>query len=193
MGLAGRKRRLRNFDERAKQFASALAKKEGSASKGANRDFRPITVGTGQHRRLVIKGKPQHAYVADHITKMLLADLQAKKVTPKTFVLVQPRLSENGVQEYFHKPSINSLGEYLSPRYREVLKGRRPDDYALSRQFANQRQNKGITYSQLVEAFDEFNGHLDAMKDGLGRVLSTNLIVLGKTKEGKLRLALIDV
>ena len=207
MGLAGRKRRLKNFDERAAQFKSALMKGRSPASKEIGRDFRNITVGAGQHRRLVIKAKPHHAFVADQLAKMLIADMKAKGTSPKTFVLALPRVTEGGVQEYFHKPSINSLVEYLyfgkpkknsiaeyrSIRHRAILKAKQPHDYALCKQFANQRQNREITAEQLVEAFDEFNSHLDAMKDGLGRVLSSNIIVLGRTKEGKLRLALVDV
>ncbi len=193
MGLAGRRRRLRNFDLRAKQFKNAVERTPLTTSKEIIRDTRRARVGTGQHKRLILKNTLPHAKIADKLTRILLSDFQVNSIKPKNFVLVQPRLSENGVQEYFNKPSILSLSNYLSnPDFKGDPMNRKTD-YFLCKQFVNQKQNRGITTKQIAETMEEFNSKLDDIHDGWGRILPSNLIVLGKTKEGKLRIALVDI
>jgi len=194
MGLEGRKRRLNTFDRRADQFKSALMKGGHPSSKKLVRDGKEITIGTGQHKGLILKNNPRHVMLADRLSKRLLTHFGNNAITPKTFVLVFPQHYNRKVQEYFHKPSLEALVSYLSPGQNKAsLRSKQPDEYRLCKQFINQRQNKPVTAMQLVSALNEFSKHLNHIGSSYGKLLSLNLIVLGRTKEGKLRLALVDV
>ncbi len=189
MPIKGLRKRLKSFRNRAKAFAADVEK--GKGAKMVLRQGKSMEVGLGKHKRLVLKRKLGHMRRAKIDQSRFIKFLAANGIKPKHYSFV--RINSNsklGVQEYFHRPSIASLVDYLehkaakSTRY---FKGK--EDAVLCKQFANQHKN--VTVESLERASDEILKHLREA-DVLFQIPS-NIIVVGTARDGKLRFAMVDV
>lgn len=192
----GRKRRLKNFGKRAQAFAS-----ETRQLKPLYRDGRLIVVGTGTHSRLIQKPKASQAFTAKKIEGELFEAFTEKKLVPRNYQLVSVSLSERqanpagakvAIQEYFHKPSVRSLLYYLEAlkaKPKDFSKYLGPAEEILCKRFAN--QNKQLSYATLNTAFGELQRHSSYFF--YEEISASNVIVLGTTRDGRLRLAIVDV
>lgn len=187
MGLKGRKRRLKNFGQRARAFVKNAGK--AGASSVVVRERKPLEVGANENKRLVLKNNPRHIGRAKIDEAGLIGFLEKKKIVPKTYAIVKVAASpELGVQEYFHRPSLRSLIDFIGHKDARII-SRSPEDMRLCKQFLN--QHKGITLERLNEAWVEFSSHLRQAK--ILFQIESNIIVVGQNRDGKLRLALVDV
>ncbi len=114
MGIKPRRRRLRNFEQRAKAFVKTGLKRE------ATREVifwnKRFVVGTGEHRRLIAKEKTSHLKTAMKTQKLLLDLIKQGKIVPMNYVLEEAKgavVDGIPVQEFFHAPSLRGLGEFL--------------------------------------------------------------------------------
>jgi len=162
-----------------------------TASMLVERD-KKVLVGTGQHKRLTAKRHPLELQFANEVYSKLMHSFRHFG-NPKLFVLVKPACSyETGIQEYFEKPSVAELINFL-----EAKKSHSPSSYLKRKQalickrFTNHPLNKGISLEKLRAALDELKD--SCAKVSLGKLFGHNIIVLGQNMDGKIRLALIDV
>ncbi len=197
MGLKGRKRRLRNFDGRAEALANSLTSKKPGVRK-TQRDNRLIRIGIGQHKGLAIKRHKNSITTALKYQSILKKYLTDNNINPKFYKFVQVKASpELLVQEYFNKPSLGSLLYFFSVRkikkfsYSVILLNK--ESWFLCKSFAN--QNKGITREKVLQAEKELRNHLSETSFGIFAriIIPSNILVLGQTKEGKIKLALVDI
>ena len=197
MGLKGRKRRLRNFDGRAEALANSLTSKKPGVRK-TQRDNRLIRIGIGQHKGLAIKRHKNGITTALKYQSILKKYLTDNNINPKFYKFVQVKASpELLVQEYFNKPSLGSLLYFFSVRkikkfsYSVILLNK--ESWFLCKSFAN--QNKGITREKVLQAEKELRNHLSETSFGIFAriIIPSNILVLGQTKEGKIKLALVDI
>ena len=194
MGYKGKKARLKNFQERANQFEHEVETRRQKNTTLISRDDRPLIIGIRFNKRLALKSKPHQTLLANKITQILKEYFAKNGIKGKTFELVETASNAKGsVQEYFNKPTIPALLEYIESKQ----EGKKPnlslEDYTLCKQFINQRRNYFVTPDKLYLAALEFNAHLNTIREGLGRVLPSNLVVLGITRQRKIRLALVDI
>jgi len=188
MGYRGRKSRLKNFKQRAEAFYKAITHNE-SAGRSVRRSLRQIIIGRKKHKGLVLKRNPDHLEVARAVEGGLLIYYSWKKIVPNHYVLV-PVHTKGRVQEYFNKPSAMMLKYYLQdPAMRESIKKFNPEDYFLCKQFSNQPQNKPINTETLKAAMEELQQHFEKSHT---EVDHSNIIVLGRLKDGRIRLAIVD-
>ena len=181
MGLKGRKRRLKNFEKRATAFVKDLNNDKGY--KLIDRDDRITAIGVGKHKRLVKKKSALEAADAIHYSRKLVSYLNKKKIVSKSYQLVIARLdSKTGVQEYFNRPSFELLVNFKWGRVCEK------ENADLCRKLFG--DFPGITWEKLREAETELLKHLKKI-DHWPDV--SNIIVVGQTRDGKLRLALVDI
>ncbi len=198
MGLKGRERRLKHFERRAEAFTRAIDKEgyyEGQRfSKWIQRDKR-VKIGVGEHKRLVEK-RLGHVGPAKIVEASLKNYLKKNKITPKYYSLVEIGASSKfKVQEYFNKPSAAELDEFLrtrqaSSKEKRISKKLSRKQALLCKSFVN--QHKGITLEKLQKAIVELQKHCTKIPSRIA-LISTNAIVLGLTKEGKIRLAVVDI
>lgn len=180
MGLKGRARRIKNFGNRAKAFQRDSQKLQRSEIKFF--DTKGVVVGTGQNKRLILK-KRDHLSSTKYWEQKYLDMIKNGTVILEYCELV-PVVSDvnTGVQEYFNKPSLYSLREFLASREgRKMPEGLSKDDFLRCRQFAN--QHRGINLSKILEVTEECGKFW----------LDRNIIVLGQNNAGKVRIALVDV
>lgn len=88
------------------------------------------------------------------------------------------------MQEYFEKPSLQAL-----QRFRDNASGLSEHDRLLCRKLL--KQYPGMTARALSHAENELQAHLKIVK--LQIPVLSNIIALGLTKEGKVRLAIVDL
>jgi len=187
MALKGRKRRLKNFKKRAEDFAKSVEK--GTGSKLAIRDRKPLDVGIGKHKRLVLK-RIGHVKRAKIDQARFIKFLKENKIEPKTYSITRVAShSKLGVQEYFHRPSLNALNLFLGGGKNKASSIMQKGDAMLCKQFLN--MHKDIALLDVRRASKEFFGHL--RQANLLFQIEQNIIVVGRAKDGKLRLAIVDV
>lgn len=190
MGFRGRKRRLSNFEQRARDFVRDL--KRGRGFREVSSGGKIIRVGMGKHKRLVQK---KHKRALNTGERDLLIYLAKEEITPECYELVPvPGVVVEGVpvQEYFHKPSVYRLQVFLYAKE----KGQRLSDlsdfsrheFDLCKRFL--KDNKDLTLAKLNLALQELNTHMS--ESGKGPSLSSNYIVLGQTDDGRIRIAMVD-
>jgi|GEM_PF-1626906 len=198
MGLKGTRRRLKNFDSSATAFTKDFRKGNGYSQE--KRHYTTIFVGRGNNRRRIIKptlaGRTEMELAKQAETILIEC---AKKSSADSFVFVPVKSNPKlGVQQYFNKPSLRSLWQYFwaKKRNRKSWFGSR-EEYLVIKGFV--KSNPKINYEALLEAESEL---MDVLWDsGVTKFLSRNtynfssknIIVLGQNKDGKLRLAFIDV
>jgi len=200
MGIKGRKRRLRNFQQRAKDFAAGCRKRTGY--KTLELDGKPLSVGAGKHRRLVGKFSDNDMLEGQRRQEMLQSYLRGHKIVPQNYELVQPASAligaeakkiislPFGVQEFFHRPNLLVLRAFFWGK--QVRAGRlralSKEEFLLCKQLVN--QYKAVTAQKVEAAAQE----IEARFSGAGTyVAMQNLVVVGITRQGRLRLAIVDV
>lgn len=191
MGLKGRKRRLESFGRRAISFWKAVNKGTGFEEKTL--DSRAVKIGKGPHKRLIFKTKRSDLRYAKQDYNELSQYYRRRGSQPKKFVLVEI-LHKGNVQEFFHRPSLHSLSIFLGSSEMELKKAQLTRDSALlCKQFAN--QHRQISLQKLEEAIEELKRDYNAaITDSIAESLSPdNVIVLGQNRDGRLRLAIVDV
>jgi len=208
MGIRTRRKRLEHFEQRADAFDLALMEGvEGVDHRHVERD-KDIIVGSGQHRRLMMKRSPRHLEFVGRDYEILLDYYQKKGVKPKHYALERVKFSENtGVMEYFNTPSVDELNNYLKLREVEKERGKpftlpeaidaagefdlTRDEWFICKRFS--KQNPGITLEKLGNAFDELHGHIRESIGSDVNIVGSNILVLGQMKDGKIKLAIVDV
>lgn len=196
----GRKSRSVRFARLAENFAFHVKK---GLVRVVQLNDRHIRVGKRNTRRVVEKREPDLSYARDQRNR-IITYLSNHSLVPSHFVLVVPAEArgEKGVyQEFFGRPSVQSLRSYLQykrsgpPRMWVPSK----EEYLTAKRFANQPQNNAITLEQIDEAWKELLMYRDSaiLERGIQKVnlplQSHNVVCLGITRAGKLRLAIIDV
>ncbi|GEM_PF-1960530 len=209
MGIKGRKRRLRNFKERARAFTADVVKRTGRGYKRLEFDGKELLVGAGKNRRLIGKGSNiyEHLLEGQRRQEMLQQYLRIRQIVPKNYGLVRPasalidpniknRLQFTyGVQEFFHRPNLLALEDFLRLKQTgfrnkgEYLQHwmRSKEEYFLCKRLMN--QHKVITKQKVEDAAQEIGSHLWGA--GIDIALQ-NLVVVGVTRQGRLRLAIVD-
>jgi len=199
MGIKGRKRRLKNFDSRAKAFEVDIAKNhvfDGVKNVCRKWSLGLGHLGIGKHRRLRYKtSDKRELYFASEAQSQLLTLIKSGELKPKNYVLAEVASnSKLGVQEYFHRPSLEALRIFLEAK----AKDKKPrwmskTDYFLCKRLLGQYKKTGqkIDLAKVKETEKEFLDHLEK-HTWFKMYFSSNVIVLGLTKNGELRLALVD-
>ena len=114
----GRKRRIARIGKRALAFEKDLARKRDF--KEVVRDRKPVFVGTGLHKGLVAKEHRNHVGRVALNEKRLLAYLDSGGIVPENYELVKVGFDrKTGIQEYFQRPSVNSLIRFF--KFREIV------------------------------------------------------------------------
>ncbi len=157
-----------------------------------------LLVGTGQHRRLITNKRLSHLETALIEERLLLDFFKEPKNTPTHFVLIPVKgssagyarqgkllveLQHPGYQEFFHRPTISDLFSFFS---KPNLLGK--ERYLLCKAFV--RRHKSVSLETVQAAYDEFTDCCQKTF-GIGEK-GSNVIVLGETKDKKLRLGIID-
>jgi len=205
MGIKGRKRRFKSFGQRAASFAADIRKGRSLTAARCKRlelDGTKLQVGTGRNRRLVAKPCDDHMRDAMRAHKGLSEFLGSRKITPRNYELVVPTGSfiaadskggisfSFGVQEFFHRPNLLALRAFFQARQAHGRGARQlsKEEYLLCKQLVN--QYRSVTPEKANAAWAEISSHLlGAKKRGLER----NIVVVGLTRQGRLRLAIVDV
>jgi hypothetical protein len=208
MGIRTRHKRLEHFEQRADAFDLALLEGEsGVDHKRVERD-KAITVGAGNHRRLMVKRIPSHLKHVQKFQNGLLAYCSSHDLKPEHYVLVPVKLSEDtGVMEYFNTPSVEELSNYLELRDSEKKRGKpftlpeaieaagtfnlTRDEWFICKRFS--KQNPGVNMENLDAAFMEMNSHIKKANELRLGVHRSNIVVIGQEKEGRIKLAIVDV
>ncbi len=188
MVVRGRKRRTANFRERAKAFVADAEK--GKGSRLAIRDKKGLDIGTGKHKRLVLKKSIGHVRRAKIDQARFIKFLKDSKIEPKNYSLVKVAShSMFGVQEYFHRPSLYSLSLFLEGKGKKLgfLEGKQ--DALLCKQFLG--KHKDLKHADVMRASNELFRHL--RQANILFQIEANIIVVGRARDGKLRLAMVDV
>jgi len=220
MGLSGRKRRLASFTKRAESFVSEYRGKRSrfvteelflssrypkATMVGITRSRRTITAGRKQNKGLVLKREDLKDALATQ--ERLVGYLKANKIPLENFVFVKVHgetIRGLDVQEHFHVPNMEQLLHYHALKGLWKLINEKPSiielpraEYFLCKRFLNQKQNKRITPELTEKAYNEFRKHLAKIwresTEGRYKFSPTNVLVHGITKEGKLRISLIDL
>jgi len=190
MGYKSRKSRLKNFQKRADSFYGDMIKTAEKNSTRVNRDNRQVLIGAGVHKRMILKNSSIHAIVAKGCEIKLISYLKINKIVPKTYVLSPVAVVSSGrVQEYFHKPSLAALKSYFFRKH--GANQLTSEDYRLCKQFLGQKQNEGITPVLLEQALAEIENHFRQAQ--LPLIWDINIVALGRLKDGRLRLAIVDI
>lgn len=203
---AGRKNRNKRFLNRARSFVRS-PKKKGEIVEEIFDDA-SITIGKRSNRRLVLK-RPRDRAATHYLQQRMGEYLAENKIQPEHFVLVTPEGAEVGghwIQEYFQKPTMRTLAFYFRAIGSKKKQKELPySSYLLARSFIKNPRNAPITSSKVSSAYAElfryysyavasnfihFSGH--PLSPGLALV-GKNIVVLGINRDGKLRLAIIDV
>ena len=188
MGLKGRARRLRNFLQRARAF-----ERDSFEQKGFNvqkRDGRRLTVGVGKHRRLVQKNVSRQANVATVYAEKLFVFLKTNNISPKYYKLERLAFDpETGVQEYFNRPSALSLIHFLNAKENQLRQVLGKTDANLCKKFMGEFPK--VTLEKIDKAKEELFEHLKGVTEY--PQVESNILVIGQTRNGKLRLAIVDV
>lgn len=157
------------------------------------RDRKCLWVGTGEHRRLAFKPNLKHVGRAYVQQEKLLNHLSEKQITPEHYKIVRVGLdAKTGLQEYFHRPSLEALERFLNFRQTKrhtSLNELEAEDLRLCKQFLG--KHKGLTLEKIKSAEEEIFLHLSEIGE-IGQI-KANIVVVGTTRDGKLRLAIVDV
>ena len=211
-----RARRLRNFGIRAEAFIGNIIK--DGVGKQVKLDGCNVKIGTGQHRRLIIKNHPSETRMAE--SKYIKMAAAVAINPPKHFVLVPVKSANHGaVQEYFNRPSVASLTNYFT--YRRMLEGKQP--FYLPKFLGEDEKKSYIEWfeksskdllktkkSALLSVEDalrckKFLGEyksareeslvaaINEFESALGGFNHANIVVLGMQKDGKFRFAVVDL
>lgn len=190
MGLKGRKRRLKNFKQRAFDFVGDEA--FGIGYRRIIRDRKEMQVGTGKHKRLISKISKHMSNVIPRIRK-IEEELLSKKSATESYEIVRAHANTDfAVQEYFNRPSISELLEFFKMKKLKLKKSSylTQETGLMCKSFAN--RHKGITIEKLEKASAELRNDIKSTSF-TGIVNSGNVIVLGQNRDGKIRLAIIDL
>ena len=210
-GFRGRQRRIKHFGKRAEAFARDVAK--GIGFREVVRDGKKIFVGTGKHRRLVVKPRNSNFRkifpFIRRIEEALLLREKDPKTRPKSYVLVplkaSPRLE---IQEYMEKPTLYQLITFLEMK--KAPRAPRPEgrpalnkeEILLCKRFA--KQYPDITLEMLKELEKELRHDvIDVAPEEMifqYHFTPRNVLVLGQRKGGKsgkgdrrIKIAIIDI
>lgn len=189
--MKGRLARLKNFGARARSFQKDLQKGVGFRRverEGRSSQPQTIIVGTGMHRRLTKKNKPGELDRAEYIVSSLRQYLSSSRLTPSHYVLVDAKSDrQTGVQEYFNRPSIAELENFLTKGEKYVPTR---EEEQICRKFLG--ENRGVTSGMLGNAAGEVMRHISRALDHSYIPRPSNFIVLGVDRQKRLRLALVD-
>lgn len=193
MGLLNARKKAERFARRATAFVRDLSRDTGH--RDLVLDTRDMRIGVGRHRKLIFK-REGHLRDAHACQEAILKHLRTSGKVPEHYVLVPVRaeiIGEKAVQDFFHKPSVSQLKRFFEsktntePARENYLK---EEEEASCKRFL--KQNKGITLDAINSAYEEFHGHWGQAK--IRHIFFPfNCVVLGQTRDGKIRLALIDV
>lgn len=209
MGYAKKRNRHATFEDRARDFLRDLGRKTISPAFKRVRFGRQkvFDVGLGQYRRLVRKRRPDHLRYTRHLEGKVLRYLKDGLITPEHYELVPVKgdvIDGQAVQEFFDKPTATQLMDFLKlkePRihWSKALAHRKylsMEQVKVCKKLMG--QNKGITADKVNDAVDELNRHLKLSSNSprafiVNLAYRQNVMVLGQTRDGKIRLALIDM
>lgn len=207
-GLKGIQRRRRHFMERAHALFGAVEKGRKAEYEAMKRQDTPIIIGRGKHRRLVIK-TTWHLECTMMLQEKLLSFLKTEGITPQHYSLHEVRAARLGgativpgltgsavVQEYFDKPTVAELLSYFHWKAgREQRRLPSKGTILLCKKLTGTHDNKKLTPDKVQEAYRELYRHAHDKKV-LGKdfhpIAEQNVVVLGLTRDAKVRLALID-
>ncbi len=196
MSPAARKKRLKTFEKKAQQFKQAVKRKDEQTTQTITRDSREIVIGRKQNKGLIFKRNIAEVRVVRFLESKLIEFYNSKNIKPKTYQLHGLQASELGVQEYKKTPTILSLRHYLflKQQKRKMLLAKFKEDYFICKKFVNEFKLK-ITMDELEKVEFELNNHLkEATKKKIASMISpSNILILGRNRDGRLRIAIIDV
>jgi hypothetical protein len=209
MGYRGRKRRLKNFWQNAKDFLfavdnsnqldnSRLIKSEVSSRRHFFRAAGKKITGTRQ--RLAIKENRQHLIYALAYQDKLIKDLASRRFKPVHFSYVPFSarvVGELSVQEYFHKPNAEQLLDFLNAvverrRNKNYKSDLTKKEYELCKKFAKNPINAGITVEKINLAVNEILEYFE-ISNVFENSDTHNVLIQGINRDGTLRVTLIDV
>ncbi len=191
----GRKRQARNFERRAAQFVREISL--GKVKKDPIHGY--LFVGRGNLKRLIYKRKADDFYATVNLGDFLKDRLS--RTPAKHFVPVFPIHSKKYlVQEQFNAPTLDSLSRFLEkvdpnePLSWLTKKVKREDlERTLCKRLMGKSVNRSITMERLEAAYEELLHNLWPLLDkDIWRIHKQNVLVLGATRDGKIRLTVID-
>ena len=193
MGIKGRKRRLRNFPQRAEALEKDI--KRGRGFETSKHDFRNLRVGVGKHKRLAKKKmSSKHSKLAANISNELSIYLKKNRIIPESYELVMLSFDpKTHIQEYLNRPSIFLLDSFLSCKkkgVKEFKSPRKKHELDCCKKLLGEFPK--ITLDKIHKAVEELNKHLTKIYNQIG-IAKSNFVVVGQTMNGKIRLAIVDI
>ncbi len=201
-----RLKRPANFQERAnlfvKTWTNALVSKkplEGIV-RVKETPYGKIFAGKKPFRGLAQSSNESVAKV-ESLSRSIRSAIFSSKIKPAHFELVETKTllsAKTGIIQHFDRPTVKSLIEYLhaikSKRkipFESKEKGKRVEEYLVSKKFAKNPKNASINMDRLNSAWKEFfsfcSTHASASIPAMESV-----IVLGTNPEGKIRFAIVS-
>lgn len=193
----GRKRQLNNFERRAAQFVREIELKRVKD----DARYGHLPVGRKSIKGLIYKRNSNDFHLTRHITEFLKNHF--RQYPPKLFVPVFPvHSSKHPVQEHFNAPMLSSMFIYLGHEHshplnhstkvskREVIRNPQRE---LCKNILRNPHNRWITGQDLETAYTELISALrPIMSLDVDGIHLENVLVLGCTRDKRIRLAIID-
>jgi len=188
--MKGRARRLRNFDNKAEAFQEAINKNTGFIK--LQMDFREVKVGKGPFKRLIQKRHPEEYTQIKPFISEAIKELEKKPA--KYFTIAELGYSQKyGIQEYKDKPTVTMLIHFF--RQKGKPKNQRPplikgeiEEILKCKKLVG--QYKEITEEAITKTIEELMHRFPVIVGS--EIYYHNIIVLGKNRNGTLRLAISD-
>jgi hypothetical protein len=206
MGIPGKERRFRNFEQNAENAAVTMTRDRGF--KWIERIGRQFKVAMGtKSQRMIAKSGRQLERILEH--QQWLVDRFESGRKPKTFTLepfkglvTKTRLDGGkyppkvGIQQYYDKPTIYNLMAYLELKEKGTTEFRTSkNEYLLAKKFMRRKAHRGITFDQLAKVTNEL-ARISWKDPALSSYIppwASNTIIQGVNKDGTLRITLIDI
>ena len=208
MGIPGKRRRFRNFEKNAENFAIETSHSTGFRL--LTRIGRTFRIGVGAKSRRMIQKSTTHMQKALEHQAWLLEQIAQGSVQPKRFTIepftgiipkqLQKKADQTfsvGVQQYYDKPTIHNLVAYLELK----TKGRTEcklskEEYLLAKRFMKRQEHAGITLKELLGVNKEI-ANISKTNPDLDSFIyipwSSNTVVQGVNKNRTLRVTIIDI
>jgi len=200
MGLRGKKSRLRNFEKNAQNAVEARSR--GKGVRTITRLKKKLQIAFGpKSRRLAFKTKREDLNLLLGYQKWLQAESVHGAVILKNFTLEPLKgtiVRGVGVSQYYNKPTIKHLKEYLKMKRTGALQNKflSEKEYFLCKSFMKRSENKEITKAQLDKVEEELKNiaYRSTIYDFIEHIpWASNTVVHGTNKDGTLRITLIDI
>lgn len=191
----GREYRTRHFKNRALSFWSAA--RAGKLTTTVLRDGKEVSIGKKSVRGIIRKPNAFHYSMTKNFVERLFQFIEQRHVELKHIRLARVNnffaegksySDDAWLQEYFPRPTLEAAEKYFDPHRSKQLSR---DEGLICKRFFRQPINRKITRETIENAVQEWKKLMtQAQIQPNGK---SNAILLGRNRDGTLRVAAVDV